>query len=222
MLTAIKRELVKINPNIEVSFDSASAFVSVARGLVYTENEFDMMRKNPRFGFTMEKAKDNKKYAGNFSRKYADKIPGEYETFVTNTPVMDCYMEGDICCRGTDYESKTSWDSLSYVLLMAHNIYQHIDAVQEANRRTDAKDIRSIPENVLEFIDLTKEVFASEKPMDLINKNSSLLNGLSKAKFSGAPRTTTFDQLVEEVPAMVMKEKKVKEEVTTNFGNLFE
>ena len=130
MLTAIKRELVKINPNIEVSFDSASAFVSVARGLVYTENEFDMMRKNPRFGFTMEKAKDNKKYAGNFSRKYADKIPGEYETFVTNTPVMDCYMEGDICCRGTDYESKTSWDSLSYVLLMAHNIYQHIDAVQ--------------------------------------------------------------------------------------------
>ena len=31
-----------------------------------------------------------------------------------------------------------------------------------------------------------------------------------------------FDQLVEEVPAMVMKEKKVKEEVTTNFGSLFE
>ncbi len=33
MLTAIKRELVKINPNIEVSFDSASAFVSVAEDL---------------------------------------------------------------------------------------------------------------------------------------------------------------------------------------------
>ena len=222
MLTAIKRELIKINPNIEVSFDSASAFVSVARGLVYTVNEFDMMRKNPRFGFTMDKAKDNKKYAGNFDRKYADMVPGEYETFVNNTPVMDCYMEGDICCRGEDFESKTSWDSLSYVLLMAHNVYQQIEAVQEANKRTDSKDVKSIPENVLEFVDLTKEVFASEKPIDLINKNSSLLNGLSKAKFSGAPRTTTFDQLVENTPELVQKEKKVVKEIESNFANLFE
>ena len=222
MLTAIKRELVKINPNIEVSFDSASAFVSVARGLVYTENEYDMMRKNPRFGFTMDKAKDNKKYAGNMDRMYADTIPGEYETFVNKTPVMNCFKEGDICCRGVDYESKTSWDSLSYVLLMAHNIYQHIDAVQEANRRTDAKEVQSIPGNVLEFIDLVKEVFQTEKPMEMIEKNSSLLNKLSKAKFSGAPRTTTFDSIVENVPALVMKEKKEVKEVKSNFENLFE
>ncbi len=221
MLTAIKRELVKINPNIEVSFDSASAFVSVARGLVYTVNEFDMLRKNPRFGFTMDKAKDNKKYAGNFNRKYADIVPGEYETFVNNTPVMDCYMEGDICCRGEDFDSKTSWDSLSYVLLMAHNVYQQIEAVQEANRRTDAKDFKSIPENVLEFVDLTKEVFQSEKPFELIEKNSSLLNGLSKAKFQGAPKTTTFDSLVEHTPALVTKEKKEVKEVKSNFDNLF-
>ena len=222
MLTAIKRQLTKINPNLEVSFDSASAFVSVARGLVYTENEFDMMRKKPRFGFTMDKAKDNKKYAGNMDRKYADMIPGEYETFVNNSPVMDCYKEGDICCRGEDYESKTSWDSLSYVLLMAHNVYQHIEAVQEANRRTDAKDVKSIPEDVLEFVDLTTEVFQSEKPMEVIEKNSSLLNGLSKAKFSGAPRTTTFDSIVESVPPLVMKEKKEVKEVKSNFENLFE
>ena len=222
MLTAIKRQLQKVNPNMEVSFDSASAFVSVARGLVYTENEYDMMRKKPRFGFTMDKAKDNKKYAGNMDRMYADKVPGEYETFVTKSPVMDCYREGDICCRGVDYESKTSWDSLSYVLLMAHNVYQHIEAVQEANRRTDDKDIKSIPENVLEFIDLTERVFASENPMDLIDKNTSLLNKLSKAKFTGAPRTTTFDSIVEETPAFVMKEKKEIIETASNFANLFD
>jgi len=196
--------------------------VSVARGLVYTVNEFDMMRKNKRFGFTMDKAKDNKKYAGNFNRKYADIVPGEYETYVTNSPVMDCYMEGDICCRGEDFESKTSWDSLSYVLLMAHNVYQQIEAVQEANRRTDAKDVKSIPENVLEFVDLTKEVFRSEKPIEMIEKNSSLLNSLSKAKFSGAPRTTTFDSLVESVPELVQKEKKVVKETVSNFDTLFE
>ena len=222
MLTAIKRQLQKVNPNMEVSFDSASAFVSVARGLVYTENEYDMMRKKPRFGFTMDKAKDNKKYAGNMDRMYADKVPGEYETFVTKSPVMDCYREGDICCRGVDYESKTSWDSLSYVLLMAHNVHQHIEAVQEANRRTDDKDVKSIPENVLEFVDLTERVFASENPMDLIDKNTSLLNKLSKAKFTGAPRTTTFDSIVEETPAFVMKEKKEVKETASNFANLFD
>ncbi len=222
MLTAIKRQLTKINPNLEVSFDSASAFVSVARGLVYTENEYDMMRKNPRFGFTMDKAKDNKKYAGNMDRMYADIVPGEYETFVTKTPVMDCYREGDICVRGVDYESKTSWDSLSYVLLMAHNVYQHIEAVQEANRRADAKQVTAIPQNVLEFIDLVPEVFASEKPIEMINNNSSLLNGLSKAKFTGAPKTTTFDSIVESVPPLVMKEKKEVKETESNFSSLFD
>ena len=221
MLTAIKRQLQKINPNLEVSFDSASAFVSVARGLVYTQNEFDMMRKNPRFGFTMDKAKDDKKYAGS-TEPYNKIRPGEYDLDINNTPVMNCYTEGDICCRGVDYESKTSWDSLSYVLLMAHNVYQHIEAVQEANRRTDNKDVKSIPENVLEFVDLTERVFASENPMDLIEKNSSLLNRLSKAKFSGAPRTTTFDSIVEEVPALVQKEKKVVQETSSNFANLFD
>ena len=149
-------------------------------------------------------------------------MPGEYETFVNNTPGMDCYMEGDICCRGEDYESKTSWDSLSYVLLMAHNVYQQIEAVQEANKRTDAKDVTSIPENVLEFVDLTKEVFQSEKPIELIEKNSGLLNKLSKAKFSGAPRTTTFDSLVEDVPALVTKEKKEVKQTSSNFESLFE
>ena len=131
-------------------------------------------------------------------------------------------MEGDICCRGEDYESKTSWDSLSYVLLMAHNVYQQIEAVQEANKRTDAKDVTSIPENVLEFVDLTKEVFQSEKPIELIEKNSGLLNKLSKAKFSGAPRTTTFDSLVEETPALVTKEKKEVKQTSSNFESLFE
>jgi hypothetical protein len=131
-------------------------------------------------------------------------------------------MEGDICCRGEDFESKTSWDSLSYVLLMAHNVYQQIEAVQEANRRTDSKDVKSIPENVLEFVDLTKEVFQSEKPFELIEKHSSLLNGLSKAKFSGAPKTTTFDSLVESVPALVQKEKKVVQETVTNFDSIFD
>jgi hypothetical protein len=33
---------------------------------------------------------------------------------------------------------RTSWDSFSYALLMAHNVYMHIEAVQRANREFDS------------------------------------------------------------------------------------
>ena len=56
---------------------------------------------------------------------------------------MQCFKEGDICVKGHDMESKSSWDSLSYVLIMAHNVYQHIDAVQEANRLADVEKFRA-------------------------------------------------------------------------------
>jgi hypothetical protein len=34
-------------------------------------------------------------------------------------------------------EGRTSWDSFSYTLQMAHNVWTHISAVQEANRQYD-------------------------------------------------------------------------------------
>jgi hypothetical protein len=35
-------------------------------------------------------------------------------------------------------EGKTSWDSFSYALLMGHNVWTHIEAVQRANRVYDS------------------------------------------------------------------------------------
>lgn len=34
--------------------------------------------------------------------------------------------------------AKTSWDSFSYALLMAHNVWLHLESVQRANRQFDA------------------------------------------------------------------------------------
>jgi predicted SAM-dependent methyltransferase len=47
----------------------------------------------------------------------------------------------DLCYRGQGFlgqhgkETKTSWDTLSYSLLQSHNVYTHMVAVQEANRK---------------------------------------------------------------------------------------
>jgi hypothetical protein len=112
---------------------------------------------------------------------------------------------------------------------MAHNVYQHITAVQEANRLSDARDFSKVPANVIEFVDLTNEVFQSEKPMELIEQHKGLLNELSVAKFSGAPRRTMMEEfhetgLVDHMPGPGKKlEKPTQKELTNNtFGNLFE
>ena len=43
-------------------------------------------------------------------------------------------------------EGKTSWDSVSYVLMMAHNVYNHIRAVQIANDMNDIEMIKHKPD----------------------------------------------------------------------------
>lgn len=220
-LTALKRELVKVNPNLEVSFDCASPFVSVAKGQIYTNNEFDQVKKNPRFGYNMDVAKDHKDYAHGTDAYISKKE--HWNLDVHNSPIMQCFKEGDICVKGHDLDSKSSWDSLSYVLIMGHNVYQHIDAVQTANKLCDSRDFDKVPSRTIEFCDFVKELFASEKPMQMIEDNTGLLNKLSTAKFTGAPRTSTLEHLVEDVPDMMKLPKTEKKEFEKNtFGSLFE
>jgi hypothetical protein len=45
------------------------------------------------------------------------------------------YKPGDLNKIGK--EGKTSWDSFSYALLMGHNVWMHLEAVQRANREYD-------------------------------------------------------------------------------------
>ena len=64
-------------------------------------------------------------------------------------------------------EGKTSWDSFSYAIQMGHNVWSHINAVQEANRQYD-KGI--IPAMLVEesfdrvlFRDVVEAIFATDK-----------------------------------------------------------
>ena len=60
---------------------------------------------------------------------------------------------------------KTSWDSFSYALLMGHNVWMHLTAVQEANRRFDAGEHPAMmrytaPSHEL-FEDIVEAIFAA-------------------------------------------------------------
>jgi hypothetical protein len=198
-LTQIQRQLRKhVNPDVTISFDSASAFLSTANGLVYTHNLFTPKR----WSYIMEKAPDDKRLKGST-------IPFPFKSAIGNRLNM-----GDVCWYGpgdlnkNDKEGKTAWDSFSYCLMMAHNVYNHITAVQIANDMNDIESVKHqpeakhwrkikdsdntdqmsdfVPRNILYFNTFVKEVFESEKPMELISSASSFLADLRGTRWQRA------------------------------------
>lgn len=136
-LTSIQRTLRKYyNPNITLSFDAASPFVNTAYGQCYTYNTFAPKR----FTYLMDRAIDHQQLVGS-------DLPMPFQS-----PIMDrltagdlcIYAEGDLDNRGKPKEKgATTWDTQSYLYYMAHSVYNHISAVQEANRLADIERYRT-------------------------------------------------------------------------------
>ena len=198
--TAIKRALREhVNPDIEVMFDCASPFLATANGTLYTQH----IHKNDRFMYVMEKAMDDKR------------LSGSKKPFPWGSPIGDRLTLGDVChyapgeLNKVGKEGKTSWDSFSYMLLMSHNVYQHIESVQRANALTDivttsAKpDFRTwqklnpkqaaqqqfdpyVPRNIVYMVNFIDELFRSETPMSMLDEAAPML-----ATFNGAKSLTT-------------------------------
>jgi hypothetical protein len=165
LLTVIQRAVRRhVNPAFTISFDCASPFLATANGQVYFENVFP---QDGKWSYRMAPSADNKKYATD-TRKWSQGVVADrvYDNW-QESPISDILTMRDICIykpgvpkpgitltkeNFMDPEmydvlpdlnkngkwGKTSWDSFSYMLLMGHNVYQHITAVQEANRRFDS------------------------------------------------------------------------------------
>lgn len=131
-LTTIERCLKKYdNPNINISFDAASPFVAAGGyALAYDYNHFTPEKLT----YSMSKGLDDKS------------LKGSTLDMPYGGPIMERLTAGDICYLGKGdlnkqgKEGKTSWDTTSYALVMAHNVYNHIYAIQEVNRLADLKD----------------------------------------------------------------------------------
>ena len=84
---------------------------------------------------------------------------GEVDLDKEGNPLLDA--DGNTTVRGRD---STSWDSFSYAIQMGHNVWSHINAVQEANRQYDAGVIPKMLvqeqfDRVL-FRDVMEEIFS--------------------------------------------------------------
>ena len=128
-LTSIERQIKKhYNPNISISFDAASPFVAAGGyALSYDYTHFSA----DRLTYSMGKGIDDKS------------MKGSKNCMPYGGPINGRLVVGDMCVMGPGdvnkhgKEGKTSWDTTSYALAMAHNVFNHIDAVQEINRLAD-------------------------------------------------------------------------------------
>ena len=198
------------NPKLQITFDCASPFFSAAKGLAYFNTAIE---HNKKWSYSMEKTAENKSYAQD-SRKFSDAVlaDGIHKLF-TDSPVTDRMLIKDLCYRGVGFinnqgkETKTSWDTLSYTLLQAHNVYQHIHAVQEANRKYDSGIIPKMVMNEtferVRFSEIVDEIFSlkdREKSLELIDKYDRFWMQMKSGSqgFSGKKTVnamTMFDQL---------------------------
>lgn len=218
-LTSIQRQIRKhINPNLTISFDCASPFIGTAHGLVYTNSQ----HTSKRWAVVMEKAPDNKALAGS-------DIPFPFESEIGRRMVM-----GDVCYYAPGMvnkigkEGKTSWDSFSYALMMSHNIYCHIVAVQRANQLMDIETARYkpdwrqwtkmnskvaynhelsdwVPMSVLYFDRFVRELFETkslDEAIKMIDDATLFLKSIEGARMRGGPAENQFNNLFDiESPA---------------------
>ena len=117
--------------------------------------------------------------------------------------------DGNPIIRNKD---STSWDSFSYALMMGHNVWMHINAVQEANRRYDNGIYPSMLKHdkfigiTQEFKEIANAIFATDdkEKADYINNDYQRYldsikgtRGTTGKKMTNAKRK--FNELFEEV-----------------------
>jgi hypothetical protein len=130
-------------------------------------------------------------------------LAGDIDRDKNGDPILD--ENGNQIIRKRD---STSWDSFSYAIQMGHNVWSHINAVQEANRQYDngilpAMLVEERFDRLL-FKDVVDEIFSTDdrdKANLIIEKYSKFWMSIIGTRGATGKKTVN---------------------ASTNFGNLFE
>ena len=148
-------------------------------------------------------------------------LKGDVDLDKAGNPLLDA--DGNTTVRGKD---STSWDSFSYAIQMGHNVWTHINAVQEANRQYDAGVIPNmlVQEKFdrITFRDVVEEIFSKttrEESLAVIDQYSKFWMSIPGTRGAIGKKTvnssTFFDALfdVEETvePVDELDETKLEE-----------
>jgi hypothetical protein len=183
------------NDQFTISFDCASPFLATANGQIYINTETEDRTK---WVYRMQSSADDKKYATD-TRLFKDAVIQDkiFKKF-ESSPIIDGVLMNEICIYGAGtpkpgianpdplnpadwitppdlnklgkVSNKTSWDSFSYAIMMGHNVWMHVNAVQEANRQYDAGKVPAmlVQEKFdrVYFKDVVEAIFAADNRAD--------------------------------------------------------
>ena len=238
LLTDIQRAVRKYhNPSFTISFDCASPFLATANGQIYINTETEDRTK---WVYRMQASADDKKYATD-SRLFKDAVLQDkiFEKFETS-PIIDQIQIKDICIYApgdlnkNGKEGATSWDSFSYALMMGHNVWMHLNAVQEANRQYD---LGKLPAMLVDerfdrvyYKDLVDTIFACDNRDDantIIEYYSKFWMTIIGTRGATGKKTVNAHTKAEEfgIPNVDFSDLKIvknEEPVVTTFDSLFE
>ena len=238
LLTDIQRAVRKYhNPDFTISFDCASPFLATANGQIYINTETEDRTK---WVYRMQASADDKKYATD-SRLFKDAVlqDGVFEKF-ESSPIIDQIQMKDICIYApgdlnkNGKEGKTSWDSFSYALMMGHNVWMHLNAVQEANRQYD---LGKLPAMLVDerfdrvyYKDIVEAIFACDNRDDanaIVEYYSKFWMTIIGTRGATGKKTVNAHTKAEEfgIPTADFSDlriAKVEEPVVTTFDSLFE
>jgi len=212
LLTDIQRAVRKYhNPQFTISFDCASPFLATANGQIYTHT---VTPNRDKWSYKMSPTVDDKKYATD-NRLFRDAVlqDGIHVNF-DDSPISARLKVSDVCVyRPGDLnkigkEGRTSWDSFSYALMMGHNVWQHINAVQEGNRQYDAGVIPNMLAGQKDakhnFRNIVEEIFSKptkEESLEVIDHYSRVFDLIIGTRgFTGKKMTSArpvFNMLFE-------------------------
>jgi hypothetical protein len=85
----------------------------------------------------------------------------------------------DQVCVNSDKKFTSTWDVVTYAMMMNHNVQVHMEAVFEGQDLYDRDDTDRVPPGLLELKGVLQEVFKTENPMQYIQDNRKILNYLA-------------------------------------------
>jgi hypothetical protein len=166
IFTAIQRELRKLNPKLQVSYDSASPFQMVGK--------YQQTNRYPKFSsdikswaFSAIDIPTSSLYA-NTSEKYH---------FPFASPIGELLTLDHINVNVGSYQGKPA-DSISWLLMINHTIYIYVRAFLEANElafmnRNDAQN--HVPQKILKALDFIEHVFKVDDWKKELKDNEDML-----------------------------------------------
>jgi hypothetical protein len=145
-------------------------------------------------------------------KMFHERLDGVEGSRFVHTEIGKQLKMGDICVN-VDPKFTSTWDVVTYAMLMNHNVQVHLEGVYESQDLYDKGDVEHVPSELLQIKDVIEETFRSETPHDVILRNRKVLNYLASDNAErGVLDLQLFDVANQKEHVNVLKAKKLADE----------